>query len=71
MDSTLQRLRAVCAATARLLYLRQRGPYVQIASSHKKWLHSDQIQCFPNFPSPLSIRFSSASQSPNACESAL
>ena len=31
----------------------------------------DQTQSFPNFPFPLCIRFSSASQSPNGCEFAL
>jgi len=36
-----------------------------------KWLHPDQTQSFPNLPYPLSVRFSSAFQSPNGCQFAL
>jgi len=32
-----------------------------------KCLHPDQTQSFPNLPYPLSVRFSSAFQSPNGC----
>jgi len=36
-----------------------------------KRLNPDQIQSFPNHPFPLSVRFSSASQTANGCEFAL